>query len=170
MAAGMLGKNVEDQRRSIDHAAAQLVLERLLGARRQLVVGHDHVDRLYGRALLYLLELARAHVVAGVEMVEPLGDRVHRLQSRSSTQCSQLQQRGIGVPGRLGRLDRNQERPEGTACGRRDQPALANGSAVAGWGEEHGLEALVLLRLFDQWLGLGWTTLLWVCRGLSNWA
>ena len=60
-------EDVEDHARAVDDAHAELVLERALLARRELVLGHDDLGLELLRQLLELLELAAADVGARVD-------------------------------------------------------------------------------------------------------
>ena len=101
-ADGVLGEDVEDQLRPVDHARLQRVLERLLLHRRELVV---HDQRLGARALerlLQLLELAFADVGARVWPLPVLDELGHRLDSRRPRELAQLGENGVDAFGRRG--------------------------------------------------------------------
>ena len=59
-------EDVEDHARAVDDAHRELVLQRALLARRELVLGHDDLGLELPRTLLELLELAAADVRARV--------------------------------------------------------------------------------------------------------
>ena len=68
----VVGEDVEDHRRAVDHRDAQLGLEVALLARRELVVAGDQVGVPHLDLALQLLDLALAQVAVGVGLVAAL--------------------------------------------------------------------------------------------------
>ena len=87
---GVVGEDVEDDRRAVDHRHAELLLEVALLARQQLVVAGDEVGvRLRDRAL-QLRELALAEVAVGVGPVAALDELARHRHAGGSQELPQL--------------------------------------------------------------------------------
>ena len=96
--ARVLGEDVQDQRRAIQHLHLQLLLKRPLLGWRQLIVEDD--GGVVQRALLRgdLLHLAPADVRRRVGPIQPLQGVTHHLRPRRDRQKCQLLQRGLRTP------------------------------------------------------------------------
>ena len=89
-ADGVLGEDVEDQLRPVDHARLQRVLERPLLHGRELVVDDQRLRARALERLLQLLELALADVGARVGPLAVLDELGHRLDARGARELAQL--------------------------------------------------------------------------------
>ena len=95
----VLGEDVQDDRRAVDHPHLQRILERALLARRKLVVRDDHlcIDR--RQQLAQLVELARPEVGARIGAAAVLDERCDRPHSRGPQELAHLPQlvRAVGA-------------------------------------------------------------------------
>ena len=117
--AGVVGEDVEDDRRAVDHRHVELLLHVALLARQQLVVaGHQVRPRGFDLAL-HLVELASPQIAVWVRAVAPLHDLPGHRHAGGAQQLAQLRQIGLA----RGRGDAE----SALAC-----PLVANALAVAG--------------------------------------
>ena len=95
---GVEGEDVEDQPAPVDHLDVEQLLERPLLARRELVVGDEHVEAglALGRGQLLRLALADVPVRVHVAAVLPLG--ADDLGAGGGGQVGQLGERVLGRP------------------------------------------------------------------------
>ena len=100
-APGVLGEDVEDELRAVDDTGRQRVLERALLRRVELVVDEQHLRVGLLVLRLQLLELALAHVAAGIRMLPLLHEVADRLDARRASELAQLGELVLGV-GALG--------------------------------------------------------------------
>ena len=94
---GVLGEDVEDQLRPVDHARVERVLEVALLRRRQLVVDEQALGLGRLEALLELLDLALADVGALRRPRPVLDDAAERLDARGARQLLDLGQLRVGI-------------------------------------------------------------------------
>ena len=99
-ADGVLGEDVEDQLRPVDHTRLQRVLERSLLHGRELVVDDQRLRARALERLLQLLELALADVGARVGPLAVLDELGHRLDAGGARELSQLGEGGVDALGR----------------------------------------------------------------------
>ena len=95
----MVGEDVEDDRRAVDHGRAERLLEIALLAGQQLVVACDEVCVGLGDRALELCELALAEVAVGVGRGALLGHLAGHGHARRAEQLAQLRQVGLIGPG-----------------------------------------------------------------------
>ena len=101
--AGVLGKDVQDQARAIQHldVVAQRLFQVAQLARREFVVKDDQVSLQVVAQLDQLLDLARADEGGRVEAVQPLPGLPDHLQAGGAGQLAQFDQRVLDVPAAL---------------------------------------------------------------------
>ena len=90
--AGVVGEDVEDDRRAVDHRDVELLLEVALLARQQLVVAGHEVGAGLLDGGLDLLELAATEVAVGIGPVAALHQLAGDRHSRRAEQLAQLAQ------------------------------------------------------------------------------
>ena len=88
----VLGEDVQDHRRAVDHPHLQRILERALLARRQLVVRDDHLGVDLRQELAQLVELARAEVGARIGAAAVLHERGDGPHARGPQELAHLPQ------------------------------------------------------------------------------
>ncbi len=93
----VLGEDVEDQLRAVDHARVERVLEEALLRRIELVVDEQALGARLPVALLQLLELALADVRALRRAGAVLHDRADRLDARRAGELLDLGELVVGV-------------------------------------------------------------------------
>ena len=92
-ADGVLGEDVEDELRPVDDARLELVLERALLRRAELVVDDEHLGLRVPVGLLELLELPLADERARVgarAVLDDLGDRIDACRARELLELGDL--------------------------------------------------------------------------------
>ena len=98
-AVGVVGEDVEDHGRPVDHRHAQTLLEVALLARNQLVVAHDEVRVRTGDLDLDLGELPAAEIAIGIRPGANLDDLADVRDSGGAQELLELRE-GIAVAGR----------------------------------------------------------------------
>ena len=93
--AGVVGEDVEDDRRAVDHRHAELLLEVALLARQQLVVHRDQVGVRLLHGLLQLGELAAAEVAVRIRALAALDHLARDRHAGGAEQLTQLGEVGI---------------------------------------------------------------------------
>jgi succinyl-diaminopimelate desuccinylase len=117
-ADGVLREDVEDQLRAVDDARLELVLERPLLRRAQLVVDEEHLGPGLSVRLLQLAELALADVRARIRVRPVLDDLGHRLDEGGARELLELREL-------VGGIDAGSEhREDEPALGLRDPRAI----------------------------------------------
>ena len=96
--AGVVGEDVEDDRRAVDHRHAELLLEVALLARQQLVVDRDQVGVGLLHRLLQLGELAAAEVAVRVGPLAALHHLAGDGHAGGAQQLAQLGEIGLAGP------------------------------------------------------------------------
>ena len=104
----VLSEDVEDQLRAVDHARAELVLERALLRRAELVVGDEDLRRRAGVRRLELAELALPDERPRIRMTAVLHDLSYRCGTRGTCELTELREL---VAGRALRIHADEERP-----------------------------------------------------------
>ncbi len=94
--ASVVGEDVEDDRRAVDHRHAELLLEVALLARQQLVVDGDQVGVGLLRGLPQLGQLAAAEVAVRIGPVAALDHLRRDRDSGGPKQLAELRQVGFG--------------------------------------------------------------------------
>ena len=100
-AVGVVGEDVEDHGRPVDHRHAQTLLEVALLARDELVVAHDEVRVRAGDLGLDLGELPAAEIAVGIRPGANLDDLADVRDSGGAQELLELRE-GIAVAGRGG--------------------------------------------------------------------
>ena len=98
-AVRVVGEDVEDDRRAVDHRHADGLLEIALLARQQLVVARDEVGVGVLDRLLELGELALAEVAVGIGLRTLLGHLADDGRTGGAQQLAQLAEVGLLRPG-----------------------------------------------------------------------
>ena len=101
-ADGVLGEDVEDQLRPVDHPRLQRILELLLLDRRELVVDDQRLGARALEGLLQLLELALPDVRARVGPFPVLDELGYRLDAGRARQLAKLAEERVDTLGRRG--------------------------------------------------------------------
>ena len=92
----MVGEDVEDDRRAVDHRDPDLLLEVPLLARQQLVVAGDQVRVGLAHRALQLGELPLAEIAVGVGTWTPLHKLAGHRHARRAQQLAKLREIGLG--------------------------------------------------------------------------
>jgi hypothetical protein len=94
---GVVGEDVEDHRRAVDHRDAESLLEIALLPRRELVIGRDHVGVRRLDLALQLRQLALAEIEVGIGLRAPLDQLAGGGHARGAQQLLQLRERVLGM-------------------------------------------------------------------------
>ena len=125
----MVGEDVEDDRRAVDHRHADRLLEVALLARQQLVVEGDQVGPGLGDRLLQLLQLALAEVGVRIRARAALDQLARDRHARGAQQLLQLGQ--LVAPVALLRVRQHRDAQRALAGARVDDPGTG-GRSVGG--------------------------------------
>jgi hypothetical protein len=105
----MLGKDIEDDGRSVNHLDFDSILESTALAGRKLSVGHDGVSALGKNDGRKFFDLAPAEVGRGVRIGFALKEPIENLRTCRFTKCSKFFQRVFGVNLVTARINANND-------------------------------------------------------------
>ncbi len=91
-ARSVVGEDVEDDRRAVDHRQPQRLFEIALLACAQLIVAGDQIGVERARELLGLTHLARAEIAVGMGVLTPLDQLAHDRDTGGAQQLAELGQ------------------------------------------------------------------------------